>query len=466
MGGKASVFLVLGFSLIFIVAGNNFNNFAIKSTETSADYYNLQVLDNIANSGINYAISSIRKDANWQPDTTNKEDNAYFNFGGGSINIRLQKLGSVNLITATTSFRDRIKMVEVKLEIPKFSEFGYFSDQERESGSDRIWWHDTDTVWGPFHTNDDLNVAYKPWFLGNKTSYGGDMVLYEKKKHDKHAPHVAGHLERKTIDYPTDGVSDLADMASTNGAFITNKDQVFIEFDGDSIKYKFNATDEYTTILGSDFAPNNTIFIKDAELHIQGKVSGNWSIGNSGSGTRYTTTYEKQQKQVTKRVRSGWRWSYETSWEEVTVQVTKAIKAGNIYLDDDITYNDDIDFFDKNDPSNDLLGIIAKQDVLISDNTATKNINIHAAIYCEEGGFGSENYNSRSSDGTIYLKGGISQKIRRAVGTFSGSSINSGFSKNYRYDARLQRISPPSYPDTKEFKVTSWLDTVLPDQYN
>ena len=135
---------------------------------------------------------------------------------------------------------------------------------------------------------------------------------------------------------------------------------------------------------------------------------------------------------------------------------------GNVYIDDDITYNDNINFNEKSDPSNDLLGIIAKKDVLITDNSYTKDINIHGAIFCEDGGFGAENHSSRGADGSINLVGGITQKIRRAVGTFSGTKILSGYNKSYRYDARLQRIAPPSFPDTKQFVVVSWLDTVAP----
>lgn len=441
MGGKASLLLVIGFSMIFAVAGSKFNRLAYNSTDNSATYYDTQIIDNIANSGINYAISNLRRNPNWvPPESNNSKSVGNFTLNGGTISIDLKKSASTNVLTAIANYNGKSKLVEVKLKMPKFSEYAYFSDQEAPAGS-KIWWYAKDTVWGPFHTNDDLNCAYKPAFMGSSTTYGGNLNLYSND-HEKHAPHIAGHFENKKIQFPTDGVSGLADMANKGGKVIQGHDQIFIEFAGENIKYKYKASDPYIIEKAADFAPNNTIYAENAELHIKGVVSGKWSIGASGNGPKTVYSGSKKKK---------WGGGSYTTYN-----------LGNVYLDDDITYQDKIDFDDKNDPSNDLLGILAKQDVLISDNSATKDININAAIFCEEGGFGAENYKSRGVDGQINLVGGITQKIRGPVGTFWGNKILSGFNKSYRYDARLQRIAPPSFPDTKQFVVVSWLDTSTP----
>src|SRR4030065_612966 len=82
----------------------------------------------------------------------------------------------------------------------------------------------------------------------------------------------------------------------------------------------------------------------------------------------------------------------------------------------------------KNHNSTDVLGIVAKSDVVITDNAANNDdINIDASIYCETGSFGAENYSKRPVSGTISLLGGIIQYTRGPVGTFSGSKITSGF---------------------------------------
>jgi hypothetical protein len=56
------------------------------------------------------------------------------------------------------------------------------------------------------------------------------------------------------------------------------------------------------------------------------------------------------------------------------------------------------------------------------------------------------------------MLGGIQQYQRGPVGTFSGSSIVSGFRKNYRYDERLMIDSPPLYPTTGSYEVLSWYE--------
>ncbi|MEE9450421.1 MAG: hypothetical protein V3V72_10260, partial [Ignavibacteriaceae bacterium] len=109
--------------------------------------------------------------------------------------------------------------------------------------------------------------------------------------------------------------------------------------------------------------------------------------------------------------------------------------------------------------STDLLGIIAENDILITDNFPNhSDINIQASIYSQNGGFGAENYKSRPISGNINLLGGIIQHIRRAVGTFDKNGTKSGFSKRYRYDERLMLASPPMFPNTGSFEIVSWFE--------
>ena len=129
---------------------------------------------------------------------------------------------------------------------------------------------------------------------------------------------------------------------------------------------------------------------------------------------------------------------------------------GNIYLDDDIVYTQDPL---KNKNSTDLLGIVAKNKVLITDNAPNhSDINIHASIYSEDGGFGAQNYSSRPISGNINLIGGIIQHTRQAVGTFGSGGIKSGFAKRYKYDERFMLISPPMFPGTGGLEIVSWYE--------
>ncbi|HSP87573.1 MAG TPA: hypothetical protein VLN45_05535, partial [Ignavibacteriaceae bacterium] len=108
----------------------------------------------------------------------------------------------------------------------------------------------------------------------------------------------------------------------------------------------------------------------------------------------------------------------------------------------------------KNPNSTDILDIVAKDNVLITENTANKTngINIHASIFCENGGFGAGWKNFLVPCGKINLLGGIQNKSRVQIGETNGN----GFSRAYKYDKRLALISPPYYPGTGKFEIVSW----------
>ncbi len=88
------------------------------------------------------------------------------------------------------------------------------------------------------------------------------------------------------------------------------------------------------------------------------------------------------------------------------------------------------------------LGIVSDNSVIITDkpiNPVTGNpmssvnnsgITIDASIFCLNGGFTAENYDSRGADGSIYLVGALQAKNRQPVGTFTGSgTLSSGSRK-------------------------------------
>jgi hypothetical protein len=80
-----------------------------------------------------------------------------------------------------------------------------------------------------------------------------------------------------------------------------------------------------------------------------------------------------------------------------------------------------------------------------ASNTPT-NVTIHAAILSLGGSFTVDNYNCGSPLGTLTVSGAIAQKHRGAVGT-GGSSIVTGYVKNYNYNDQLKYRSPPSFLD-------------------
>jgi hypothetical protein len=71
------------------------------------------------------------------------------------------------------------------------------------------------------------------------------------------------------------------------------------------------------------------------------------------------------------------------------------------------------------------------------------NVRIDAAILALKHSFIVDNYDCGPALGTLTVNGSLVQNFRGAVGTFSGSSVYTGYLKSYTYDNRLAILLPP-----------------------
>ena len=406
MSGKAVLIVVAGFSLIFLVVGQNFGNISNRSVDNYVDYFNETIAHNIAVSGANMAANEIYIDPLW--------DDGYDNiqYQNGELDIEVNIIDvyqNHREIVATGEYEGVSSTVRVTLAPSKFSKFAYYSVYEGGS----IWWTKNDTVWGPFHTQDYIRCYRHPVFYGKATTKK-NLIYYTSKEKDK--PYFYGGFEKGVnLPLPTDGVAKLELIADDDGFKFSGQDTVYMRFELDTLKFRYSYNDPDSSLYLPGASPNGVVFAKNSVVRLSGTVRGQYSVGCSGS-----------------------------------------MGKGKIYLDDDIVFEKDPRIYPS---STDLLGIVAKNEVIMTDNTPNHDdINIHASIYCETGGFGAENYSTRPVSGNINLLGGIIQHTRRAVGTFNQYGIASGFSKRYRYDDRLMIASPPGFPGTGSFEIVSWLE--------
>jgi hypothetical protein len=406
--GKLAFILVLGFSGLFLVMGYNANNVASRSVQNMADYHAKTVAYNIAVSGANLAANEIFQDDNWNTGISNKD------FQDGILNadvVVLDALLNIRKLTTTGSYRGITKTIEVTFKPSSFSKFAYFSTNDPGN----LYWTYKDTIWGPFHSELRINAYRHPVFMGKATSKIG-VHNYQSAALD--APEFYGGFESGvSIAFPNSGLPDLLNMATSGGHLFTGQDTVYITFAGDSLKYRYAANDPDTTVHAQSFAPNGVICADNATVRLKGTVKGQYTVGSAkslGVGSN-----------------------------------------GNIYLDDDIVYYND----PRIDPtSTDLLGIVAMNNVQIANNLAnSSDINVHASIYSEKGGFGAGWSSFTQPNGHINLYGGIQNKARVQIGVIHGSDIW-GFNRRYKYDERLMLISPPGYPGTGDLEIVSWLE--------
>jgi len=408
MTGKSSLLLIMGFAIIFMVKSKNFGDISNRSTDNFVNYYVETVAHDIAISAANIAANHVFIDPTWDAGYSNVA------FQGGEYDVQVAVLDpykNIREVTAQGTFHGITKEVKVKFAPSKFSKFAYFSVSEGGS----IWWTGNDTVWGPFHTQDYMRVYRHPVYYGKATTKK-KLIYYDSKSKDK--PYFFGGYEQGVdLPLPTNAVDEMEAIADDDGLKFHGKDTVYLTFDGDSLKFRFNFSDPDSAIYLPSASPNGMIFAKDCIVRMKGTVKGQYTLGCSSI------------------MKPG---------------------NGNIYLDDDIVFNQDPRQYPN---SSDLLGICAENSVYMTENAANNSsINIHASIYCEKGGFGAENYKDRPPSGNINLLGGIIQHTRKAVGTFGGGGIKSGYAKRYLYDERLLVASPPFFPGTGGFEIVSWLE--------
>ena len=429
MGGKAILLLVIGFSTIFLIMEKNIGTASTRATSNMVEYYTEMNAHDIAVSGANVGANQFFLDPTWT---------AGFNkvpFAGGTYTVTVDIINTfknLRRITSVGYYDGDSDTVQVTLQPSSFSKFAYYSTSE----GGNIYWVTGDTVWGPLHTQDILHITGSPVFNGKVTTKNG---IQERGFSDPQFN--AGYQSGVDTPIPGTGTATLQKMADNGGMDITGHDTVYINFAGNNIQYKYSSNSNYTTVAASTFAPNGVIFASGAVLRVQGTVKGQYSIGASQETKTVTTTTTNK-------------------WGGTKTKTKTETIGGDIYLDGDIVYNTNPV---SNPNSTDLLGIVAQNNVLITDNLAnTTNIKIQASIYAETGGFGAENYAKRPVSGTIDLRGGITQNKRLPVGTFKSSGKNniivSGFQKNYRYDDRLMLASPPGFPNTGQFEIVSWYE--------
>jgi len=408
MSGKATIFVIAGFSLLFLVIAKNFGDVSNRAVDNFIDYHKETVSHSIAVSGANLAANEIFLDPTWDDGFSNRP------FQDGELDVSVQIIDpyqNIRQVTARGTFDGHTSIVKVKLAPSKFSKFAYYSVSEGGT----IWWTGSDTVWGPFHTQDYMRVYRHPVYYGKATTKK-KLIYYTSQSMDK--PYFFGGYEQGVdLPLPTDAVDLMEPIADDNGLKFHGQDTVYLTFDSDTLKYRYSFSSPDTTIYLPGAAPNGLIFAKDCIVRMKGTVKGQYTIGCSSSGDP---------------------------------------NKGTVYLDDDIVFEKDPRIYPT---SSDLLGICAENSVYMTDNPPNhSDINIHASIYCEKGGFGAQNYDTRPISGNINLLGGIIQHTRRAVGTFGSGGIKSGYAKRYRYDDRLMIASPPFFPGTGGFEIVSWYE--------
>jgi hypothetical protein len=245
---------------------------------------------------------------------------------------------------------------------------------------------------------------------------GTKLGVVKKNGSSDHPQFLGGLLTGSNVPINSAGVSSVESFALTNGFEFSGHDTVYLNFQGDSLKYRYAWNTKDTTKLISTMVHNGVLFVKGGTARIRGTIKGQLTLGCS--------------------------------------QVTK---GGSVYLDSSLAYKTNPI---SNSASTDIFGVVTQNNFVITDNKANNNnVTIQGSLYCQTGSFTAENYSTRAYDGYINLLGGIVQAVRGPVGVIGTSgNITNGFSKSYSYDRRFMFSAPPNFPNTGSFNVISWYE--------
>lgn len=308
-------------------------------------------------------------------------------------------------LTSTGSYKGAVRRIVFTARQASYTRYGYFSNDEDRLfwwGSQPIWFITGDILYGPFHTNDRLNIWGDPVFDGPVSSVSPAINYYHGgPPNDNPDFRESLSLGVNAISMPSQAamIDSLRTQAqAAGGLYLTGDSIVTLLPDG-----TMNVTNAARDWLDENMPvpSNGALFVNNGYVDVSGALNGRLTIGTSRS----------------------------------------------IYVTGNILYHDDPRI---NPSSGDLLGLVAQNNVYV-DRDAPYDIEIDAYIVALNTSFGVENYQS-GLKGTLSLYGGITQYRRGPVGTFNGSTGErvSGYLKNYDYDTRLEAMAPPYFPPARD----------------
>jgi hypothetical protein len=429
--GRAMLFLVSGLVIISgIIQMANINRTKVLPERTSI-HFSEQQAKNVAASLIDNAIQNLLVDMEWS-------DSLSLSTASGETGTLYMTQPDPDdeyrvLLTSYGTYGGYQAEIEVLMQRDSFSRYSYFTDSETFAppyDNIKIWWWNGDQVTGPVHTNGTFSMSGSPTFNGFISSpndwvgYTGDEDSSDPAvRHGSDTPNFNGGTNfnlSKTKDLPgTEQINLLESQATLK--FNSSKDVEFYEDVLGEGYVKVKETDcndpltcyDYYKLSSNENVEGGVVISITGQANVKGEVKGN-----------------------------------------VTLHASDNINImGDIFYDTDPRVDS---------TSTDLLGLVSEKDVVInrwahSDQGST-DLTIQASIMALGTSFEAEEYSSGSPRGNLNLLGGIVQKNRGPVGTFSGGSVRSGYTKNYVYDTRLQQTTPPSFPRESVFSLVYWRD--------
>jgi hypothetical protein len=371
------------------------------------------------------AQNGVNPSGNWCD--TNNANASVLDAMSGTLQVRSTgRSGGVRRSVVTTlrrsGFLDYLYFTDFETQDPQVTGSGATCDIYRRAGRtsppcSNITFANNDVVNGPFHTNDDILVCGSPTF--GRTSADAIEVSGPSPGYTGCAgstPNFVGTFkyDAKLLSLPSSNAS-LASLAQP-GYLFTGTTQITLG------ATTMTVTNGGSTNSGVPLPPNGVIYVQN---------------GTCGATYSAPQTYTEPSGCANVYVKGSTSKSLTIASARDIIVTDSLIRTGN-----------------------NMIGLIADGFVRVyhpvsgsCTDTASGpfgpsigSIEIDAAILSLQHAFIVDNYNCGSARGTLTVKGAIAQKFRGPVGT-GGSSISTGYVKNYNYDDRFRVANPPYFLD-------------------
>ena len=363
----------------------------------------------------------------------------------------------------------------------------YYQGRNGTSGCGEIQWTGGDTVNGPLHSNDALQINGPVTFrsstetscpptvtAGNTASCPTPNAWWGTQTGtlpDKSPKYAAPIIMPDANDNLATNTTPGADGAQTGpGCYYTGATR--ITFTGTTMSVLSpGTTSNKTPARCYNYQPPNTlqtaqpippvIYVDETASACTYRAVGypatNEAVTVGGNDVTYWTSTGSNK---TTNYRCGRGTAYVNGTADAQVTVAGAddiVVTGNLTTADNLT-------------GTNVIGLIANNDVWVYHplNAGSNELlaagsrvtTIQAAILSVKHSLVVQNWADGDPLGTLNVGGAIAQKFRGPVGTGNASGLVSGYYKNYVYDARLAYQQPPYFlsPVSSEWHLSSVTD--------
>ncbi len=345
--------------------------------------------------------------------------------GGGEYDVTIEQYAGASPwvteyeVISTGVYDGVTAHVRAVLRNETFAQYMYFADEMRE-----IWFITGDRLDGRVHTNGYIRISGDPWFGMKVSTAQNTMIMRDGSDPTFEGGYELG-VEEVPLPIPADLVATVRAEALSDGVYggalsgSSAKYEVKIGKDGWLGSFSYRAYRRPTPSAPYSWSEWTDVYIPEINgvvwfeepVHVSGVLDGQLTIGS----------------------------------------------AVNIYIDDNITYDDSTPEHGPDLGCDDVLGLVSAGNVIVANTTANQNdVVIHAHMLALNTSFTAEDYDEGAPRGTLTLYGGFAQQTQGAVGMFSSYGIIHGYQKNYHYDMNLLGHSPPGYPGTGKYILTLW----------